>query len=142
MTEADNKAVVHALIESWNRDDLAGITRLWAPEMVHHGRDGTLPAAEVAAEMGRFMRAFTGVHMEVHSMVAEGDLVNTRMTVHFSHTGDYLGVPATGRRLRCGLMGQLRIVDGLVVEHWGIADGLHLLEQLGVLPESFLSATA
>jgi C-1 hydroxylase len=39
-------------------------------------------------------------------------------------------------------MGQLRIVEGRVVEHWGVADGLHLAEQLGLVPESLLAATA
>jgi C-1 hydroxylase len=44
--------------------------------------------------------------------------------------------------MSCTLMGQLRVADGVVVEHWGVADGLHLLQQLGLLPESFLAATA
>jgi len=39
-------------------------------------------------------------------------------------------------------MGQLRIVDGKVTEHWGVADGLHLLQQLGLLPDEMLKATA
>ncbi|GGM24279.1 MULTISPECIES: ester cyclase [Micromonospora] len=141
-TEEKNKAVVARLIDAWNRDDLAALMTHWAPEMVHHARDGVLDAATVGAEMGRFMRAFRKIRMEVHSVVAEGDLVATRFTVHARHDGDYLGVPATHRQIRCALMGQLRIVDGLVVEHWGVADGLHLLEQLGLLPEQYLSATA
>ena len=65
-----------------------------------------------------------------------------RFTLHGTHTGDYLGMGPTGRRVSCALMGQLRVVDGAVVEHWGVADGLHLLQQLGLLPESVLAATA
>lgn len=140
--EENNKAVVRRLVEAWDRDDLPGLMAHWAPEMVHHTRDGVLDAPTVAAEMGRFMGAFQQIRMEVHSIVAEGDLVSTRFTVHARHTGEYLGLPPTGREISCALMGQLRIVDGRVVEHWGVADGLHLLQQLGLLPAEFLAATA
>ncbi|WP_175410343.1 ester cyclase [Streptomyces sp. TRM64462] len=140
---ATNKAVVRRLIDTWNSGDLEGMTRFWAPDMVHYGRDGKpLPGADVAAEMGRFMRAFPDLRLTVHSLVAEGDLVATRLTVEGTHRGEYLGLPPTGRRVSCSLLGQLRIVDGAVVEHWGVADGLYLLEQLGLLPEGFLQATA
>lgn len=140
--DQQNKDVVSKLIDAWNRDDLAGMMAFWSPQMVHHARDGELPAQSVAAEMSRFMGAFTDIRMEVHSMVAEADLVSTRMTVHATHSGEYLGVKPTHRRVRCALMGQLRIVDGRVVEHWGVADGLHLLQQLDLLPDTFLAATA
>lgn len=142
-TEQANKALVRELIDTWNRGDLAGMTRFWSPDMVHHGRDGEpLPGAGVAAEMGRFMTAFPDLRLTVHAMVAEGDLVATRLTVEATHKGEYLGVPATGRAVRVPLLGQLRVVDGAVAEHWGVADGLYLLEQLGLLPPELLRATA
>lgn len=141
-SEERNKAVVHSLVEAWNRNDLSALMAYWAPEMVHHGRDAVLDARTVAAEMSRFMAAFQEIRMEVHSVVAEGDLVSTRFTVHARHVGAYLGIPPTGRPIRCALMGQLRIVDGKVLEHWGVADGLHLLQQLGLLPDELLGATA
>ncbi|MCC3778619.1 ester cyclase [Streptomyces sp. UNOB3_S3] len=142
-TEQANKALVRELIDTWNRGDLAGMTRFWSPDMVHHGRDGEpLPGAGVAAEMARFMSAFPDLRLTVHAMVAEGDLVATRLTVEATHKGEYLGVPATGRAVRVPLLGQLRVADGAVVEHWGVADGLYLLEQLGLLPPELLRATA
>ncbi|MEV4433877.1 ester cyclase [Streptomyces sp. NPDC049555] len=138
-----NKEVVRQLIDAWNGGDLAAMTRFWAPEMVHHGRDGErLPAVDVAAEMSRFMQAFPDLRLVVHSLVAEGDLVATRLTVEGTHKGEYLGLAPTGRRVRCPLLGQLRLADGRVVEHWGVADGLYLLEQLGLLPPELLRATA
>lgn len=142
MSTEQNKAIIGELVDAWNRNDLAGLTAHWAPGMVHHGRDGVLDAATVASEMSRFMSAFQEIRMEVHSVIAEGDLVSTRFTVHARHTGAYLGVPPTGRVVHCALMGQLRIVDGKVVEHWGVADGLHLLQQIGLLPDELLGATA
>ncbi|MGX2993267.1 ester cyclase [Streptomyces sp. JNUCC 64] len=140
---AANKAVVRGLIDAWNSGDPAAMARYWSPEMVHHGRDGRpMPADEVLAEMTRLTRAFPDLRLTVHSLVAEGDLVSSRITVEGTHLGEYLGLPPTGRTVRCALLGQLRIVSGAVVEHWGVADGLHLLEQLGLLPGDLLRATA
>ncbi|MGH3829124.1 MAG: ester cyclase [Pseudonocardiaceae bacterium] len=142
MSAGENKAIVERLIDAWNRGDLAGLTQLWSPDMVHHSRHGHLSAESTATQMSRFMKAFPDLHLEVHSLVAEDDLVATRLTAHGTHSGEYIGVRPTGRRVHCALMGQLRVVDGAVVDHWGVADGLHLLQQLGLVPDNFLAATA
>ena len=142
MSAGESKELVLRMVDCWNRGDLPGLMKHWSPGMVHHGRDGQMSAQSTAMEMSRFMQAFPDLRFELHSLIAEGDLVATRFTVHATHTGEYLGMKPTGRRVSCTLMGQLRVVDGAVVEHWGVADGLHLLQQLGLLPDSFLAATA
>jgi C-1 hydroxylase len=90
--------------------------------------------------MSRFLMAFPDLHMKVHSVIAEGDLVATRLTLHATHSGEYMGIKPTGQQVSCALMGLLRIVDGSVVEHWAVADGMHLLQQIGLLPPEFSTA--
>jgi len=140
VSEAENKAVVRRLIDAWNDGDIGALMTFWSPTMVHHGRSGTVPADETAAEMRRFLQAFPDLRMELHSMVAEGDLVATRMTMHATHSGSYMGLPPTGRTVSCTLMGQLQIVDGAVVDHWGVADALGILVQIGMLPAEMSKA--
>jgi C-1 hydroxylase len=140
VSTTENKALVLRLIEAWNRGDIAAMSQLWSPVMVHHGRSGQLSAEETAAEMTRFMTAFPDLRMDVHSIVAEGDLVATRLTVHATHSGEYMGIPPTGRKVSCALMGQLRIVDGVVVDHWGVADAFGMLLQIGLLPAELSAA--
>lgn len=140
MSTTENKALVLRLIDAWNLGDIAAMRQLWSPVMVHHGREGQLSAEDTAAEMARFMKAFPDLQMEVHSIVAEDDLVATRLTVHATHSGEYMGIQPTGRKVRCVLMGQLRIVNGAVVDHWGVADALGMLVQIGVLPEELIAA--
>jgi C-1 hydroxylase len=140
VSAADNKALVLRLIDAWNHGDLSGLTQLWSPTMVHHGRGGQLNADSTAAAMAQFMEAFPDLSMDVDSIIAEDDLVATRLTIHATHTGEYFGIEPTGRRVSCTMMGQLRVRDGAVVEHWGIVDALHLLQQLGLLPDTLLAA--
>jgi C-1 hydroxylase len=142
MSTEENKAIVHKLIDAWNRGDVAGLMAYWSPDMVHHSRHGKLAATTVGTEVSRFLAAFPDLHIDVHSIVAEDDLVNTRLTMNATHKGAYMGFPATGKKVSCSLMGQLKIVDGTVVEHWAVADALHLLQQLGLIPADLLAATA
>jgi C-1 hydroxylase len=140
VSAAENKAVVRKLIDAWNDGDINALMTFWSPTMVHHGRSGTVSADDTAAEMRRFLEAFPDLRMELHSVVAEGDLVATRMTMHATHTGSYMGLPPTGREVSCTLMGQLLIVDGAVADHWGVADALAILVQIGMLPSELSKA--
>jgi predicted ester cyclase len=137
-----NKAVVQKLVDAWNTRDVPEMMRHWASDMVHHGRDGAMPAGQVGSEMQRFITAFPDIHIDVEEMIAERDLVSTRLTVSATHSGSYLHLQPTGRKVRCALMGQLRIADGKVVEHWGVADTVRLLEQIGLINSELLEATA
>jgi predicted ester cyclase len=66
-------------------------------------------------------------------MIAEGDKVVARITMSGTHTGSFMGVPATGRYVEFTGIYFARISNGKIVEHWGEEDGVSLLTQLGVL---------
>jgi C-1 hydroxylase len=140
MSTVENKALVSDLIEAWNRGDIDAMAQLWGPGMVHHGRNSKADSHATAAAMSGFQEAFPDLRMDVESLVAEDDLVATRLTIRGTHTGEYMGIPATGQRIQCQLMGQLRVRDGAVVEHWGVADTMQILLQLGLLPREFSAA--
>lgn len=141
--EEINRAVVVRLVEAWNTGDLNALASLWNPQMVHVGREGEESSSSTTvSEMGRFLSAFPDLRMSLESVVAEGDMVCTRIELTATHRGAFLGTEPTHRPVRCRLMGQLQFADGRVVRHWGVADGLALLVQLGLVPDTFLAATA
>ncbi len=142
MSTIENKALVRRLIAAWNRGDLADMAQYWSPDMVHYSRGEALPAHAVFDAMSGLMRAFPDVKLEIEAMVAEGDLVASMLRLTATHDGEYIGLPPTGRTVSCSLMGIVRVIDGKVVEHWGVGDGLDLLQQLGVIPSEYLAATA
>lgn len=142
MSTAENKALVRRMIDAWNHGDLAGMSAYWAPGMVHHSRGGTLDAQQVAGAMGGVMSAFPDLKMSIEEMIAEGDKVASLLTLTGTHTGTFLGISPTGKSVSVSLQGVVRIQDGKVTEHWGVADGLALLEQLSLIPQELLAATA
>jgi predicted ester cyclase len=66
--------------------------------------------------------------------VAAGDLVTTYKTYYGTHQGEFLGIPATGKKISFYTVDAMRVVDGKITEHWGVATLLDLMQQLGVVP--------
>ena len=58
-----------------------------------------------------------------------------RHTTTGTHQGDFMGIPATGKKISMGEIHIVRIVNGKGVEHWGQADMMGMMQQLGVIPE-------
>lgn len=143
MSDADsNEAIVRELIEAWNRGDVQGMSGLWHPDMVHHGRTGPIKAKTTAQEMTRFIQAFPDLKMKLEHVSGCDDIVYTRIRMVATHQAEFVGLPATGNSIECSLIGQLRFMEGKVIEHWGVADGILLLVQIGAIDPRYLEATA
>jgi steroid delta-isomerase-like uncharacterized protein len=142
MSTEDNKDLVRRYIETWNRGDLQGMAEFWAPEMVHHTRMGSHGFDAVLSIVSAFMTAFPDLQFEIDDLVADGDRVASRMTARATHTGEYMGMPATGKTVSCSVFGFARVSDGKLVEHWGVTDELHLMQQVGLVPDAYLAAMA
>ncbi|GAA5179060.1 ester cyclase [Rugosimonospora acidiphila] len=140
MSTEDNKALVRRYIETWNRGDLPGMAEFWSPDMVHHTRMGSHGFNAVLNIVSGFMTAFPDLQFEIVDLVADGDRVASRMIARATHTGEYMGMPATGKPVECSVFGIARVAGGKLVEHWGVTDELHLMQQVGLLPEAVLAA--
>ena len=117
--------------------DVAGFGDLVADGFVEHqGGPGFAPDKEGTLGFFRAMvEAFPDLRMTVEDLVADGDKVAARVRVTGTHRGDFMGIPPTGAAGDIQLIDIMRFdADGLVCEHWGVADMLSLMQQLGVVP--------
>jgi C-1 hydroxylase len=142
MSTEENKDLVRRYIETWNRGDLQGMAEFWSPDMVHHTRMGSHGFDKVISIVSGFMTAFPDLQFEIEDLVADGDRVASRMTARATHTGEYMGMPATGKSVKCSVFGIARVADGKLVEHWGVTDELQLMQQVGIVPDEYLVAMA
>ena len=79
--------------------------------------------------------AFPDIHWEVHDQIAEGDKVVNRATITGTHTGaEFMGIPPSGKRIEVKVIGIDRLVNGIVVQGWDVADTHGMLQQLGAGP--------
>jgi predicted ester cyclase len=132
----DPETVARRLIEEgFNRGDLAVAEELTARDLVEHqdfGPGHATGADGVKAVIQSLRRAFSDFHLEIEDLVVDGELVWLRMTGTGTHDGPFMGHQPTGKRMRTPVFDVLRIVDGRMVEHWGVPDRLGALFQLGL----------
>jgi predicted ester cyclase len=76
--------------------------------------------------------AFPDIHITVDDMVAAGDKVATRTTLHGTHKGKFLGIAPTGKTITATDIRITRIANGKLRENW-LAGDLH--QQLGGGPK-------
>jgi predicted ester cyclase len=67
-------------------------------------------------------------------MIAEGDLVVTRLRGRATFLGECLGIPPNGKVVEITGISIHRVADGKLVEHWANIDSLSFMQQLGAIP--------
>jgi steroid delta-isomerase-like uncharacterized protein len=87
-------------------------------------------AEQSKARIRAWRQAFPDFQTTVETLVAEDDWVAFHLRHRGTHEGEFLGVPATGKRVDFRSMVFNRFRDGVVVENWGLHDHARALEQL------------
>lgn len=120
-----------------NAGNLDGLGDLLADDFVEHeDLPGFAPTKQGTLEWFRaLLTAFPDMRMNVEDLVASGDKAVARVTATATHRGDFIGVPATGKSMTMQLIDIMKFDDaGRLSEHWGVADMLALMQQLGMVP--------
>jgi len=133
----ENKAAARRFLEETDKGNLDVIDELVSPDAIDHNPfPGQAPGAQgVKQVFGMLRTAFPDMSQSIEDMVAEGDRVAFRSTLHGTHRGEFLGIPATGKQVALPGIDIIRFDDdGKMVEHWGLFDVPLLMQQLGVMP--------
>lgn len=131
-----SKAVVRRLHEEvFVKGDVNAVDEIVAEDFVLHEPDGDHGREEHFKGMvPAFRAAFPDLQFTFEDMIAEGDTVATRFTMHGTHEGEFMGIPPTGKEVRVSGMVFERVEDGKVQEGWVQRDNLGMMQQLGVIP--------
>ncbi len=122
MSTEDNKAFIRRYLEALSKDRAAEVVNRYVTD------------EELKRVIARNEAAFPHYEMVAEDMIAEGDKVMVRATMHGTHKGDLMGIPPTGKQVTMPAIVIYRIADDKIVEHWIQADTLGLLQQLGAIP--------
>ena len=125
------KAIVRQCVALWY--DLARadeLRALLAPGYIHHSANGDLDANQLIEQLGYLAAAFSDVEYEIVHVVGEDEIVAAFVDVDMTHTDDFAGIPATGRRVSTSGATFFRIQDDAVVEDWDAWGLLSIMRQL------------
>ena len=135
-TDTNKKIVQRFVTEYQTGNDQQVLRDTIADTLVNHtpmSPDAAGGIEEVKGIFDMFHAAFEGFTAEIVDQLAEGDKVMTYKTFSGTHTGEFMGIPPTGKHVRFDVMDIIRLADGRFVEHWGLIDQAGLLRQLGAL---------
>ena len=112
------------------------VDELFTTDFVHHLKDpGLPPGREGIKLLGQsIMAGFPDVQSTVEDLLADGNNVIERTTARATHTGEFNGIPATGKQVTWTEIHIYHLQGGKIKELWSEIDLLGLLVQLGAIP--------
>jgi len=135
---ADNKAIVRRLYEEvWNKRKVELLDELISPSHALQGPHFSGSAIGPEAyelRVSEFCVGFPDLHWTIEDTVAENEKVVARWTFSGTHKGDYMGVPATNKKVSVDGMTIHHMADGKIMDSYSTWDALDLMQQLGVVP--------
>jgi predicted ester cyclase len=132
MSNADTLRRVFSLMDEKNG---SAIRELIAPEFSALLGGNPPMNADEWAGMGEMMyAAFSDGKHTIDETFEIGDCVFLRGSFSGTHTGDFMGMPPTGKEITITFMNFDRFANGKLVEHRAEVDMLGLMQQLGAIP--------
>ena len=136
MTVEQNRAIaLRFLTDGWGTH--SSRETVWdevvSPDVLYHFNSEPGPIvglAENKAFNATLFKGFPEIAHTLQAMVAEGDKVVYRTTLRGAHTGEFLGMPPTGRTAQINDFTMLRIAEGKIAEWWYDCNLLALIQQL------------
>jgi steroid delta-isomerase-like uncharacterized protein len=138
MSEESKRLFQRYFDEVTNQGNLDLADEMFATDYAHH--DPANPdhaiggVQDVKFHLMALRNAFPDLNFQVDDMIAEGDRILVRWTATLTHTGDYFGIPPSGKTATITGMNAWRVAGGKAVEGWVNRDDLGLLRQIGAIP--------
>ncbi|MCF2443375.1 ester cyclase [Dyadobacter sp. CY345] len=108
---------------------------VWEDFIEHLPFPGQGPGREgLKYALNSMFTGFPDMYWTVDEQIVEGEKVVTRFTWTGTHQGDFMGIPATGKKVEVWGVVIDVVRNGLFSESRIIMDTVGLLQQLGVMP--------
>ena len=123
--------------EVFTKGNVDVIDELVADDYVEHQEfPGLAPTKEGLKQFVQsFHAAFSDINVETLAVGLDGDELWVHSLLTATHSGEFLGIPATGNAVTLAMMDRVKVRDDKAIEHWGVSDDLGMMTQLGVVPE-------
>jgi steroid delta-isomerase-like uncharacterized protein len=134
---ADPKSIVRRLYEEvWNKRKLHLMGELVSPSHALHGSH--IPGSAIGPEaykrvVALFVAGFPDLCFTIEDMVTEQDKVVVCWTLSGTHKGEYMGIPATNKKISVDGITIHHIAHGRIMDSYAIRDVWGMMQQLGVI---------
>ena len=135
MTIQTARQLAETFVEMLNIHDPDLVDRFVSQDYINHNpfvADGR----EANRELWQaFFAGLPDLTATMEDLVIAGDRVVGRFIYRGTHTGNFMGIPATGVAVELRSIDIWRVADGLLAEHWDELNLLQVFQQMGVIPQ-------
>ncbi|MHA2425022.1 MAG: ester cyclase [Candidatus Thorarchaeota archaeon] len=132
MSKQRNLEIGRKMMDAVNNKDLDTLDELVAPDYENHQLQ-VKNREELKQVLSRQYKGFPDVHRELEDIIADESKVWIRVKITGTHTGEYRGIPPSGKKIIMMAVPVYRISGGKIVEGWSVWSSLDLFKQLGVV---------
>jgi predicted ester cyclase len=130
-----NQAVIRCFYDDVvtnGKINIAAIDQYLTADFVGHDLPpGLAGCAGFKKFVGMFAASFSDLtRIEAHQVISNGDKIVVRWSSTARHTGEFMGIPATGRRIRLKGIDIFRLAEGKIADLWQEMDLWNILRQL------------
>lgn len=131
----DSARLVETYLEMLNTHDADLVDLFVAEDYVNH--NAFVPDGREANRRfwSGFFAGLPDLTATAEDVIVSGDRVVGRYAYRGTHTGDIMGIPATGRPVEMRSIDIWRTADGWLVEHWDELNLVEVFQQIGALPQ-------
>jgi steroid delta-isomerase-like uncharacterized protein len=133
MSDDEMKAAAQRFFdEVWNKGNVGEAEAFLGPEFVSHNTLDVriVGPREYGEAVNNYRSAFPDLHTTLEDVLVDGDRVVVRGTDRGTHQGDFMGIPASGRKVTSTWIEIFRIENGKAAEGWLESDSAALRDQL------------
>jgi predicted ester cyclase len=140
----DNKQIVTRFVEElWNQRNLDVADAIFDSQCHTHQLRSGVPDTPVSRgpesikkHVGEWLSGFPDLQFTIEQILSDGDRVATQMVMDGTHTGEWIGILPTGKRVNIRMTAIHRIHNGKIIEDWVLVESLGVFQQFGVLPST------
>lgn len=135
---ADTKAVIEGMVDGLNDHRIGDIGEFFKENFRWLGNAGC-GTKQGLAEFQRnwqhpFQAAFSDKVCVDEARLFDGEWAAAFGRQEATHSGEFMGIAPTGKRVEIRYMDFWKVVDGKIVDNWVMVDFPHVMQQLGVDP--------
>jgi ketosteroid isomerase-like protein len=138
MTTSGNVSAIRRFWQGFNTHNLDIWDEVCAPAFINHDPGLPTPDADLPTIKqtiaGLLFGAFPDLQAVEQDLIAEGDKVATRLLMHGTHQGEFMGIAPTGKPVTFAGVWLAHLSGGQITEQWVYFDALGLLQQVGAVP--------
>lgn len=117
-----------------NEGKVSVLDTAYAPNVVLHTVPEIKGAAKAKAYYANYVTGFSDRKFIVKEIFAQGNKLTKYWEFKATHTGDFFGIPATGKKIDVEGCTIATIVNGKITEERDFFDNYEFLKQLGLIP--------